>query len=207
MFYINYVKGDNIGVVDTTDMVEEVYTYKQVESFVKRNITILPQGAQYYFLDFMSKYFDLVGFVGTSNESVIKPVLDFAEGRVKVLPESFRGCNKEAINSYHVSVNYIRNVYWYSGFGYKSINPMMYKRFKELSDITNEIYNINWKDESCAYSLPDGSVGNTQYDAYVEKLDKAVDAFCRDCKFNRKMVNKWISKSTINLEDIKIYRS
>ncbi len=192
MFYINYADNNLLGVVDTKDLVEERYTYAQVEDFTKNGIQIFTQDIQMHMLNLAYAYYNLVDALGTKDNALINSVLDYAEGGNARLSKVTLIRIEVPLKLYVSYILGVRKAYGYSDFGYRSLHPKMLKWFKYLRDSILECYSVDWSDDNNTYTRPDGQLGNSQYDELSKILDKKIDVFCKEFKMQKRIVNEWV---------------
>jgi len=192
MFYINYADNNLLGVVDTKDLVEERYTYAQVEAFTKNGIQIFTQDIQMHMLNLAYAYHNLIDALGTKDNAIISSALDYAEGGNAKLSKVTLIRIEAPLKLYVSCILGVRKAYGYYDFGYRSLNSKMLKWFKYLKASILQCYSVDWSDDNNTYTRPDGQFGNSQYDELSKILDKKIDVFCKEFKMQKRIVNEWV---------------
>lgn len=169
MFYINYQSDKAVGVVDTTDFVEEFYSPAEVEKLMQKGIVISPSDVQSYLLSYILGYVNLMDFLKAEGIKDIQYVLKYAE---EFNPKKYKEDAKvpysivstRYFGDYENAVAKIRKDFKQKKFGYRSVGSSVYTAFNKLLIAA--------------------------YNNETSKLTRLENKFCKDYHFQRDLVHK-----------------
>lgn len=169
MFYINYQGGNMVGVVDTSDFVEEFYPNAEVEKLMQKGIIISPADVQSYLLSFILDYINLTEFLKAEGIKDIPYVLKYAE---EFNPKKYKEDDKvpysivrtRYFGDYSGVVAKIRKDYKQKKFGYRSVDSSVYAKFDKML--------------------------TSAYNGETSKLTRLENTFCKRYCFDRDLVHR-----------------
>lgn len=178
MFYINYQSDKVVGVVDTTDFVEEFYSPAEVEKLMQKGIVILPAEVQSYILSFILDYVNLMDFLKAEGIKDIQYVLKYAE---EFNPKKYKEDAKvpysivrtRYFGDYANAVAKIRKDFKQKNFGYHCVDSSVFTKFSKML--------------------------TAAYNGETSKLTRLESKFCEDYGFQRDLVHRGFQLIRIGL--------